>query len=169
MNNTPLIAPANVPPLREWMHKIVPNVFDTMVALAVAPSPEFSMPADVDRVVGTIGLGGNNVAGAVYLQLTVPLADLVTSRLLGMGEGEAPAPQDVNDAIGELCNMVSGGFKSNLMDQGMACAISTPSIIRGTSFTVDASLDAISETFFFDCGPHRLSVIVHLQIQPASE
>ena len=124
------------------------------------------MPAKVERVVGTIGIAGPSVLGAIYLQLTEPLADEVTARLLGMRAGESAKSADVNDAIGELCNMISGGFKSTLMDHGMQCAISTPAIIRGTSFSVEAPPDALPEKYFFECGGHRMAVEIHLQLQP---
>lgn len=152
-------------PLSKWMHEIVPNVFATMVSLGAVPAAEKEMPAAIERVVGTIGLGGESVIGAIYLQLTAPLADQVTGALLGLEPTEKPAVADVNDAIGELCNMISGGLKSALTDHGFPCAISTPAIIRGSSFSVEAPPDALPETFYFDCPQHRMAVEVHLQIQ----
>lgn len=165
MNDTSTaIAPTSFP-LSEWIHQIVPEVFQTMVSLEVTTATEKEMPSDVERIVGAIGLGGESVGGAIYLQLTAPLADEITSLLLGLGKDETPTAADVNDAIGELCNMISGGLKSNLANHGFPCAISPPAIVRGTSFSVEAPPDAVPEIFFFDCPQHRLAVEVHLQVQ----
>ncbi len=126
MNDTSTaIAPTSFP-LSEWIHQIVPEVFQTMVSLEVTTATEKEMPSDVERIVGAIGLGGESVGGAIYLQLTAPLADEITSLLLGLGKDETPTAADVNDAIGELCNMISGGLKSNLANHGFPCAISPP-------------------------------------------
>lgn len=150
-------------PISQWIQTIVPNVFRTMLTLDALPAAESQMPEGVDRVVGTIGLGGPSIAGTIYLQLTAPLAEEVTASLLGLPAGETPVAADVNDAVGELCNMVSGGLKSTLMDHGLPCAISTPTIIRGTSFAVEVLSEAIPTIFYFDCPRHRLAVEVHLQ------
>jgi chemotaxis protein CheX len=38
--------------------------------------------------------------------------------------------------MGEVTNMLAGGLKSWLCDAGASCALTTPAIIRGTSFQV---------------------------------
>lgn len=152
-------------PISKWIGEIVPNVFDTMLSLPVTVASTNQLPSDTERVVGTIGIGGESIVGAIYLQLTLPLALQVTSVMLGMSPSESPNASDVNDAVGELCNMVSGSLKSAITDSGFPCAISTPAIIRGTSFSVEAPPDTLPETFYFDCPEHRLAVEVHLQIQ----
>lgn len=103
MNETPTASAPTPFPLSEWIQQIVPEVFQTMVTLEVTPALSKLAPATTDRIVGAIGLGGESVSGAIYLQLTAPLADEVTSLLLGMGKDEKPSDADVNDAIGELC------------------------------------------------------------------
>ena len=165
MNETPTASAPTPFPLSEWIQQIVPEVFQTMVTLEVTPASSKLAPATTDHIVGAIGLGGESVSGAIYLQLTAPLADEVTSLLLGMGQDEKPSDADVNDAIGELCNMISGGLKSNLANHGFPCAISPPAIVRGTSFSVEAPADAVPEIFLFDYQQHRLTVEVHLQVQ----
>ena len=41
--------------------------------------------------------------------------------------------REISDVVGELTNMLAGGCKSRLCDQGCPVAISIPNIIRGES------------------------------------
>jgi len=154
-------------PLREWMNSIVPEVFDTMLSLKAAPTPAGSSPHPVsgEQISGAIGIAGETLSGAVYLHLSLPFAREITALLLGSAPGESPAPAEINDLVGEFCNMVSGRLKSSLSDHGAPCAMSPPSIIRGSAFAIEAMPNAIMEKFHFDCLTHRLCVEIHLQPQ----
>jgi len=160
-----MIATPDTFPIDRWMHEIVPNVFQTMLALDAAPVAESATPATTERVVGAIGVGGESVAGSIYLQIPARLADALTCTLLGLPAEELPAPADVNDVVGELCNMVSGSFKSALSNHGNPCAMSPPSIIRGSAFAIESLPGARRETFHFDCLNQRFSLEIHLQLQ----
>lgn len=152
-------------PLAEWLHEIVPNVFQTMVSLAAVPASGPTPPVTGERVVGALGIAGDFLLGTVYLQMTAPLAEDVTAALLDLEPGGKPAPAEVNDAIGEICNMIGGALKSIMSDHGNPCAISPPSIIRGSAFAIEPMPDAHVETISFDCLGHRLAVEIHLQTQ----
>jgi CheY-specific phosphatase CheX len=122
--------------LTELSSEAVTNVFSTMLAMELEPLNR--LPDDPqlqgDKVVGSIGLGGE-AAGVVYLHLTEPLARTVTSTMLGCDEADAGAAE-INDVIGELCNMVGGSLKSRLCDAGFDCQLSLPSVLRGRDFQV---------------------------------
>lgn len=149
--------------LREWMNSIVPTVFATMVSLEARPTPPTSHPRSGvgERVSGAIGIAGESLTGAVYLHLSLAFATEVAALMLGA----APRPADVNDVVGELCNMIGGKLKSLLADHGAPCAMSPPSIIRGASFAIESMPDARLETYRFDCLTYQLAVEIHLQSQ----
>jgi hypothetical protein len=44
------------------------------------------------------------------------------------------------------------------------CAVSTPAIIRGTSFDVEPMPDVEREFLVFDCGEERLMVEIHIKL-----
>jgi chemotaxis protein CheX len=71
----------------------------------------------------------------------------------------------VNDVVGELTNMLTGGLKSWLCDAGADCAVSTPGIIRGSSFSVEPLPEIEQLRLGFAAGPDQFSVEVHYKIQ----
>jgi CheY-specific phosphatase CheX len=160
-------SPALQFPLREWIDSIVPEVFETMLSLHAVPAPCGESPRSVlgERVSGAIGVAGESLTGAVYLHLSLAFAREITALLLGNAPGDPAQDAEVNDVVGEFCNMVSGKLKSSIANAGVPCAMSPPSIIRGSAFAIEAMPNAQKETFQFDCLNQRLSVEIHLHIQ----
>lgn len=138
------------------------SVFQTMLALPLDPvdgAPPVEFP---EHVSGSVGLGGEKVIGAVYIHMSSDFAKLVAATMLGMSAEEI-ADSDVNDVVGEMCNMVAGGLKSTLCDAGAVCAVSTPAIIRGTSLAIETVPDVRQEKLVFECQGSRIIVEVHIK------
>src|SRR5690349_13430678 len=134
-----------------FMTRHLVEVFETMLAMQVAPMAKFEPTHYVERVSGSVGFAGDNVNGAVYLHLSAAFANRVAAAMLGLAPEEL-AEADVNDVIGEVTNMLTGGLKSSLCDTGAPCAVSTPAIIRGTSFVIEPLVDVERIWLGFDCG-----------------
>ncbi len=145
------------------LETLVPNVFSTMANLIVELRPEGNTKLAVDRVSGTIGIAGEVVVGAVYVHLPEALARLIANALLGNPPGEPVSDGDLNDVVGELTNMIGGGFKSALCDVDRPCAMSTPSIIRG-AYAIEVPKDLRVEVSHFNCQGHEFAVEVHLKL-----
>jgi chemotaxis protein CheX len=62
----------------------------------------------------------------------------------------------VNDAIGEITNMVVGSFKNSFCDAGYPCKLTIPSILRGRNFCIEPISSAQRHVYNFDCGGHRV-------------
>lgn len=144
----------------EHVAAIVPNVFETMLALPVSIVNPGLLPAT--RVSGAVGIAGEHVNGTVYIHLPETLAREVARALLQATPGQAASDNDVHDMVGELANMIGGGLKSKLCDADVFCAMSTPSVIRG-AFAVEAPPGVRAEMFYFACLGQRFAVEVHLQ------
>lgn len=140
---------------------IVPRVFQTMMSTDVTVT--VARPMTGERISGAIGIAGETVTGTVYLHLPLQLAEAVTRAMLQLPPTEPVGDTDINDVIGELSNMVGCGLKSQLNDADYFCAVSTPSVIRG-SFVVEAMQGATTDQFYFDCLGQRLAVEVHLNL-----
>jgi chemotaxis protein CheX len=140
------------------------GVFEGMLALNVEPSPEEIGPRGGELVVGTVGIGGENVAGAIFLHVTDLFARKISAAMLGIPLSEVGGEAEVNDAVSEVTNMLAGGVKSRLCDSGSPCAISAPSIIRGNSFVVDTAPDIICEKLHFRCETDHFMIELHLKI-----
>lgn len=138
------------------------SVFQTMLSLpleTVDGSPPVTFP---EHVSGSVGFGGEQVIGAVYIHFSAEFARQVAAGMLGLGPEEI-GDSEVNDVVGEMCNMVAGGLKSTLCDAGAVCAVSTPAIIRGTSFAIETVPDVRQERLVFDCQGNRIIVEVHIK------
>jgi chemotaxis protein CheX len=109
------------------------------------------------QVVGTVGFLGE-ASGLIYLYLDQNFANLCSCQLLGMTEFELKSAGNevVNDAIGELTNMVVGSFKNGLCDAGYPCKLTVPSILRGRSFSIDPISTAQRRIYCFEGAGHWL-------------
>jgi chemotaxis protein CheX len=116
----------------------VTEVFETMVNVEMLEvqvgEPDIRGEPQIASAVGFTG----QVTGVVYFYTTAEFAGRITHSLLGMGRAEVPTEEMVNDAMGEIANMVVGHFKSRLMDRNLSCVMTIPSIVRGTQFGIEA-------------------------------
>ncbi len=139
------------------------EVCSTMLSLEASLLPEPQLPHFASRVTGSVGFGGEAVTGVVYLHLSAEFAKTVAAAMLGLGPDEAISEPEQNDVIGEVTNMLAGGLKSALCDAGAACAVSTPSIIRGTAFVIEPTPGLERIILVFNCGAEPVGVEVHIQ------
>lgn len=159
--------------IRDYINRAVTDVFKTMLGR----EPTFDAAVGQDQtssrlvannrpqVVGTVGFVGD-VNGLIYLHFNLDFARICTGHLLGMSLPEVDGAGDevVNDAVGELTNMIVGGFKNGLCDSGYPCKLTIPSILRGTSFSIESISSAIRHVYHFDCAEHR--VIADILLKP---
>ena len=157
--NPPIAAAA----VQEFLVRHLAEVFSTMLSLPAVPQAETPHSHAPERVSGSVGFVGEAVTGAVYLHVPAPFAARITSAMLGLPEAEIPGDADVNDVMGEVTNMLAGGLKSWLCDAGAGCALTTPAIIRGTSFHILASEGVSQIRLGFASGPHHGQVEVHIK------
>jgi chemotaxis protein CheX len=150
--------------IRENITRAVGDVFKTMLSSPVSPaaahadgSAEQMPKVTTPQVVGTVGFIGD-ACGLIYLYLEENFANKCTCQMLGMSEFELQGAGDevVNDAIGELTNMVVGGFKNALCDAGYPCRLTIPSILRGRNFCIEQMSSAQRHIYMFECGGHRV-------------
>jgi len=109
------------------------EVFELMVGSTLAPVAREGRPPLAEFTV-TIGLSGD-LRGLVGFHCSASSACLLASKMLQSDVRDFN--EQALDAIGEICNMVAGNLKAKL-PVGDRCAISTPTIISGTSYKVHA-------------------------------
>jgi chemotaxis protein CheX len=144
--------------LDELVTQAVARAFDTMLNLKVAAEPaDVAVWNGEPHVAGSVGFIGR-LTGVVYIYSTASFARRITCQLLGLTDEEIEGEEMVNDAIGELTNMVVGQIKSQLSDRGMPCVLTIPSIVRGSHFVVEAVTSTTRRVSTFRCGEHRLAV-----------
>jgi len=111
------------------------KTFQTMLNLRLEScDPNAVTELQGQHVLGTIGFSGR-AAGLVYLRLSAPSASEVAGRILGLEPGHIADPSEINDTIGELLNIITGNFKSNLCDAGLDCRLEPPLVKQTADFS----------------------------------
>jgi len=138
--------------LSQQLMRDVKDIFGTMVGL----EDLLHLPIQIDPVTNftdcissLVGLAGT-YNGLVSLHMPSNLAIRATSCMLGMEVTEIN--DDVNDAMGEIANMIAGSFKQHLSKSGMDIQISTPSVIHGKEYVISlgSNPDQIAVRFATD-------------------
>lgn len=153
-----------LPAVCDFMSRHLPDVFDTMLSMKATLVPKAALPHYDDRVAGVVGIGGETVTGAVYILMSADFAKRLACAMLGMTPEEVGDDNTVNDVIGEVSNMLTGGLKSWLCDCGSDCAMSTPSIIRGAAFEIEPMPDVQREWLIFQCGTDLVVIEIHIKL-----
>ena len=80
-----------------------------------------------EHLLGTIAFSGR-VTGGVFLRMNPVSARAVAAGILGVTPADMTDPHEICDAAGELLNIMTGNFKSNLCDAGLDCRLHPPDV-----------------------------------------
>lgn len=113
-----------------------------MMDVTVAGEPLKTMGSLKKSITGMVGLAGTH-KGVLAVHFPKQVALAVTSSFLGMDVEEIN--EDVQDAIGEIANMLGGNLKTILSDRGKDINLSLPSTIYGDeyAFSSQAEVDQV--------------------------
>lgn len=113
------------------------EVFSTMVMMN--PEDDYPLSTPVQHfqcsITGLIGFAGT-YSGTISIHCPTTLAMKITANMLGMECEEVN--EDLNDAIGEIANMLGGSVKQVLSKGGLDVRLSTPTVISGEAYTVNS-------------------------------
>jgi chemotaxis protein CheX len=73
--------------------------------------------------------------------ITVRCSSAAAGKLAGqmLGGDAANDPSLTGDAMGEICNMVAGNFKSKITGLADSCMLSVPTVIWGEDYVVQTA------------------------------
>jgi len=138
------------------------EVFSTMVMMEI--NDEFPLKEPVSRfkcsITGMVGFAGT-YSGVISIHCPVALALKITSNMLGLDCDEVN--EDLNDAIGEIANMLGGSVKQVLSKGGMDVKLSIPTVISGEDYTVNSLSDNDCVVVPFTVEEHTLLVGITLK------
>jgi len=141
--------------LEELTRLAVREVFQSMVTMDVTPEDPTPIADAQGEIVGSVGFVGETTNGVIYLYAGVSFIRAATSQMLGISEQEVDNNEMVNDAFGELTNMVAGYVKTRLASNGGPCALTIPTIVRGQRLTVEGSATVTRKIIGFRNGDHH--------------
>jgi chemotaxis protein CheX len=127
----------------------VRNVFNSMVGmdhllhlpLAVDPASNFT-----DCISALVGLAGT-YNGLVSLHVPLQFAHKLAAQLLDTGN---PSDEDVEDALGELANILAGSFKRNLSAASLDIRLATPTVVSGKHYVIHVAKKPDVMALLFD-------------------
>jgi chemotaxis protein CheX len=135
MNRT---SAATVRPEAGWKSILECAALEVFQMMAGADLQQVPSPPDEPSGQHTAMVG---LAGALCGMLTIRLGDSTASKLASfMLGGDAASNQStIRDALGELCNMVAGNFKSKISTLADHCMLSVPTVISGEDYVMEAA------------------------------
>ncbi|RNC71816.1 MAG: chemotaxis protein CheX [Desulfuromonadales bacterium] len=143
----------------------IKNIFSTMIFIDdIADDYPLEKPEShfTCSISGMVGLGGD-VSGMVGIHIPEEFAKIATASMLGMEVSEIESDGDVNDAVGEITNMLAGEMKMLFTGKGLAACLSTPSIVAGKEYTVEVVSSGTAVVVPFTHAGHRF--LATLQIE----
>lgn len=147
------------------IHKDVLDIFTSMVGvdnvvhqpIQVDTRTHFS-----DCITSMVGFAGK-YNGLLCLHVPLNLAMLFTSSMLGMEVTEID--DDVNDALGEIANMLGGSFKHHLSKDGHEVRLSTPSVVSGKEYVISSGSVNDTLTLLFNVNGEGFIVSIVIEIE----
>jgi chemotaxis protein CheX len=148
--------------LKEKIIESTEEIFTSMVMMDIAVVDEDieSSGKLKDTITGLIGLAGT-AKGVLAIHFPFPVALKITSNFLGMDVEEIN--EDVEDAIGELANMLGGSIKTVLTENGRDIDLSLPSTISGSLYNFQPSKDVNKTIVGFETETGRFQVELQLE------
>jgi chemotaxis protein CheX len=145
---------------QENLDASVREVFETMLDWRCrrepAPPPAVDRPAS-ESVTAVVGFGGL-LSGACIFRVSAAAALKMAARLTGAEFAEVDAT--VQDAIGEICNMLAGSWKSRIPKLGTHCGLSVPAVIAGCDYKLRIHSPKFELHYAYSAGQVRFEVTI---------
>ena len=148
--------------LRKEIINATVEIFSTMVMMDIsAPSAKGDEYGVLENTItGVIGLAGTH-KGVLAVHVPHAVAFAITGSFLGIELDEIT--EDVEDAIGEIANMLGGNVKSILSENGRDIDLSLPSTVSGKEYGFHTIKGAEKTAIAFDC--EKGTFYVELQLE----
>ncbi len=148
--------------LREQIINSTIEIFTSMVMMDITVSESQCDEYGTleETITGVIGLAGTR-KGVMAVHIPHKVAFAITSNFLGIDIDDIN--EDVEDAIGEIANMLGGNIKSILSEKGRDIDLSLPSTVSGKEygFQTIKGAEKVLITFNSDVG----NFLVELQLE----
>lgn len=101
-----------------------------------------------------IGFAGA-LSGLCEIRLSIPASIAITEAMLP-GTPVTAESELLCDAVGELCNLLAGGWKNRLPELGALCSLSVPTVIGGEEYQIHRPANVVVAQRMYAFGDHRL-------------
>ncbi len=113
------------------------EVLSTMANMEAKPGPPAIKKNSVAQgdVTGIIGMAGEKIVGSLAVCFTEPVIIEIAKRMLG--ETPPSIDETVIDMVGEITNIVTGGAKKLLADDGYHFDMAIPAVVSGKDHSIN--------------------------------
>lgn len=141
--------------VRANLAAITKGVFSTMVMLDIEAGEPLAEPVVSfhETMTSMVGLAGS-YSGILAVHCPKNLALRIASSMLGIDVTDID--DDVNDAMGEIANMVGGDVKHLFSPKGSDINLSIPTVIYGSDYVLESMSSAESLVVPFLCGEDQM-------------
>jgi len=140
------------------------KTFLTMLSLKLESiDPYAAAPLDGEHILGTIDFNGK-ANGQVYMRMSLASAREIAAGIFGSKPDEITDLNEIKDTTGELLNIMTGNFKSNLCDAGLDCKLQPPSVDRSDDLRTPIFPGGGLERMAFRSG--RIELFVDVTVNP---
>ncbi|MCI5065159.1 chemotaxis protein CheX [bacterium] len=138
------------------------NVLQTMASTEVRGGKPSRKEGDLTRgeLNGLIGMAGTQVSGNMTLSFEQQTILSIVSKMLM--EEFTELNEDVEDAVGELTNMITGGVKKLLNENGHSFEMATPMIIKGKGVSIKQFSESPVLSIEFECDSGKFWIEANL-------
>lgn len=146
--------------LEECLWESAKESFATMIMMPIEKTEDFDAELDsLKTVVGSITFSGS-LQGAIIIKCCSDSAENIAKNMLMMELDEAIDPSEVQDAFGEVVNLVIGGFKSRIAKSVGNIDISIPMVMEGKEIVPTTGTDGHKAIVFAAGQGCKLKLIV---------
>jgi CheY-specific phosphatase CheX len=131
MNTSTSLAAKPTPEWTDYIRDSVQEVFGMMLGLGIERFAQVETPPC--QITSIVGLAGA-LRGLFMIRCSTETAAFLACKMLGTEQPGSDA--EVRDAIGEICNMLAGSFKSKIPGLDEHCILSVPTTISGESYEI---------------------------------
>lgn len=141
--------------VRSKLAEVTKGVFATMIMLDVEDGEPLAEPVVNfhETITSMVGLAGS-YSGILAVHCPKSLALRIASSMLGIDVTDID--DDVNDAMGEIANMVGGDVKHLFSPKGSDINLSIPTVIYGSDYVLESMSSAESLVVPFTCGEDQM-------------
>ncbi|MDH3259189.1 MAG: chemotaxis protein CheX [Deltaproteobacteria bacterium] len=136
------------------------NVLNTMAMFKATPGKPAIKKNQIAKgdVTGLIGMAGEQARGTLAITFPEGVILEITKRMLG--EELTGVDDTVTDMVGEITNMVTGGAKRILSEQGYRFDMAIPSVVAGKDHSIQhkSKSPVIIVPFSTECGDFFIEI-----------
>lgn len=140
------------------------KTFQTMLARELKPVGRGTVPAlEGQHLLGIIDFTGK-AEGQVCLRTTLDSGSEIAATLLGVPAAELGHGPEIDDAVGEVLNIMTGNFKSFLCDSGLGCRLQPPVVKRSSNLVTPVIRGGGLQRLVFKSG--AIALFVDITVNP---